>query len=137
MVWWHNSTRFLYVYLLERPVGRRYLGYNLFNDQRQRLYQLDRLDTHHHHLPDQPHDVLFIIGAIWVTRNAAAFVGTDLVLVDHPFQRRAVAQAIVETLIGDASECQRLVNDNGILCRRQFHLRHTPRERYVLVLDPA
>ena len=59
------------------------------------------------HLAHQPHDVLRVIGAVRVGDDAGAFVLGVLILVNHPFERAAVAQAILERLGGNAGEHQR------------------------------
>ena len=48
------------------------------------------LQTHSHHQPDQPDDVLLIIRPIRVRANAAVLVFLDLILVDDPVQGAAV-----------------------------------------------
>jgi len=40
--------------------------------------------------------VLRVVGAVGVVDDAAAFVGSDAVLVDDPFEGGAVAEAVVE-----------------------------------------
>jgi hypothetical protein len=47
-------------------------------------------------LANQADDIFFIIGVVGVAGDAATFVGVDLVLVDYPIQRAAVAEAVVE-----------------------------------------
>ena len=37
-----------------------------------------------------------IVGAVGVVGDAAAFVGADLILVDDPFERGAIAQPILK-----------------------------------------
>ena len=58
------------------------------------------------HLSDEPHDVFGIVGAVRVGADAAALVFGYLVLVDHPFERAAVAQTILERLRRDAGQRQ-------------------------------
>jgi len=67
------------------------------------LYNPDRLDADTDHLTDQAHDVAGIVVAI---RIGLAF---DLVLVDHPFERRPRAEAVFERLRRNAVECEGLV----------------------------
>lgn len=45
-----------------------------------------RLHTHRHHLLDQADDVRWIVVAVGIVGNAAAFVGADLILVDNPVE---------------------------------------------------
>ena len=40
--------------------------------------------------------MLRVVGAVGVVDDAAAFVGSDAVLVDDPFEGGAVAEAVVE-----------------------------------------
>ena len=49
-----------------------------------------------HYLTNQPHDVLRIIRAVGIVGDAAAFVGADLILIDDPFERGAIAQPILK-----------------------------------------
>ena len=58
------------------------------------FHQLHRLHAHRYHLADQSRDVLLVVEAVGIARDAAAFVRADLVLINDPFQSRAVAQAI-------------------------------------------
>jgi hypothetical protein len=60
------------------------------------LHKLDRLKTHCNYLSNQPRNVLRIICAVGVVGDAAAFVGADLVLVDDPVERGAIAQPILK-----------------------------------------
>ena len=61
---------------------------------RQPRHDLDRLQADADHLAEQAQDVLRIVGAVGVVDDAAAFVGLDAVLVDHPFEGGAVAEAV-------------------------------------------
>jgi len=69
---------------------------------RQFLYQLHSLDADRDHLAHEAHDVLFVVAAVGIAHNAAAFIRAGLVLIDHPFESRAVAQewAEAERMIG-------------------------------------
>jgi len=46
----------------------------------------------------EANDVLFIIGSVGIGANASAVVFGYLILVDHPFQRAAIAQTVLEDL---------------------------------------
>src|SRR5262249_10961589 len=81
---------------------------------RQCLHQSHRLYAHCHHPTNQPHDVLFVVGAIRVTGDAAALIGADLILVDHPLQRGSVAQAILEALRWNVGESQTIIVSGNI-----------------------
>ena len=63
---------------------------------RQPRRDLDRLQADADHLADEAQDVLRVVGAVGVVDDAAAFVGFDAVLVDHPFEDGAVAEAVGE-----------------------------------------
>lgn len=45
-------------------------------------------------LADEANDVLGIVRAVGVVDDAGAFVGGDAVLVDHPFEGAAIAEAV-------------------------------------------
>jgi hypothetical protein len=52
-----------------------------------------RLHADAHHPLDQIDNVAFVVTVtIRITRDSAALIGADLILVDHPLQRAAVAQ---------------------------------------------
>jgi hypothetical protein len=68
--------------------------------------QLHRFNAHRYHLPHESHDVFFIISTVRVTRNAATFIGADLILVDNPIQRRPITKLVVEAFLGDTRESQ-------------------------------
>ena len=51
-------------------------------------------------LAEQAQDVLRVVGAVGVVDDAAALVGLDAVLVDHPFEGGAVAEAVGEGSAG-------------------------------------
>ena len=65
--------------------GRLEVGWQL-------VYDLDRVETDGDDLAWQAHDVLGVVVAVGVRRDAAAFVGADLVLADDPFQREKVGE---------------------------------------------
>ena len=48
--------------------------------------------------PEQLHNVFRIVGAVGVGANAALLIFGHLVLVDHPFEGAAIAQAVIERL---------------------------------------
>src|SRR3712207_8059041 len=76
-----------------------------------------------------PYTTLFRSG---VRGDAAALVGADLVLVDDPFQRAAVAQAIVERLGRDAAEGQGVVDRQGGLIRSEEHTSELQSRQYLV-----
>jgi hypothetical protein len=61
-------------------------------------------------LADEADDVFLIIRLVGVAGDAAAFVSADLVLVDDPIQRAAVAEAVVKDFGRDLGEYQRVVD---------------------------
>jgi hypothetical protein len=63
---------------------------------KEQLHKLDGLKTHCNYLSNQPHNVLRIIIAIGVVGTAAALVGADLILIDDPIERGAIAQPILK-----------------------------------------
>ena len=77
-------------------------------------------------LSDEAHDVFSVVGAVGIVNDAAALVGRDLVLVDDPFQRRAVAEAIVVRLCWNALQRQEFVVDERGLVLAEAHLFDAP-----------
>ena len=63
---------------------------------RQRVDNLHRLDAHPHDLAHEADDVFFVVGIVRIAGDAAPLIGADLVLVDHPVERAAVPQAILD-----------------------------------------
>ena len=76
---------------------------------RQPRHDLDRLQADADHLADEAHDVLRVVGAVGVVDDAAAFVGFEAVLVDHPFEGGAVAEAVGEGFGGNTVEDEEVV----------------------------
>mgnify|MGYP002388012714 CR=1 FL=1 len=60
------------------------------------LDNIDRLEADREHFFDQAQDVLRVVGVVRIVDDLGARVGRDPVLVDHPIQGRAVAQAVLE-----------------------------------------
>ena len=60
-------------------------------------------------LADEAEDVVVVVGAVGVVDDAGAGVGGDAVLVDHPFEAGAVAEAVVVGGGGDAAQEQEVV----------------------------
>ena len=65
------------------------------------------------HLTDEARNGLRIIRLVGVVDNAAPFVGADLILVDDPVQRRAVAQLVVVDFQWDAGQGEEIVVDEA------------------------
>ena len=77
-------------------------------------------------LTDKAHDVLRIVGAIGIVDDAAALVGRDLILVDDPLQRRAVAEAVFVSLGRDAAQGEEVVVAERSLVLAEAHLLDAP-----------
>jgi hypothetical protein len=65
-------------------------------------------------LCNQPLDVLRIVGAVGVVSDSAASVGADLILVDYPFERGTIAQAIFKDFGRNATQSQKVVVDERV-----------------------
>ena len=74
-------------------------------------------------MADEPENVLRIIGPVGIVRDAAALVSRDLILVDDPFERRTIAEAVFERFSRDTAEGEELVVDERGFVLAQFHLR--------------
>ena len=94
-----------------------------------------RLQADGNHLADQADDVLLVVGAIGVARDVAALVAADAILVDHPFQRGPVAQAVVERLRGNAGQRQEVVVLDCVAVLAKLHRLDAPVERRLGILD--
>ena len=64
---------------------------------------------------------LRVVLAVGVVDDAGAFVGGDLVLVDDPLERGAIAEAVVEGGGRDAVEGEEVVVDEAGLVFRELH----------------
>ena len=71
-----------------------------------------------------------------VGAGAASLVFAQLILVDHPFQRAAVAEAVAERLRWDTRERERWVDRQRGLVLREPHLLDPIRERHAGRFDP-
>lgn len=87
-------------------------------------------------LADEADDVFGVVGVVGVARDAAAFVGADLVLVDDPIEVAAVAEVVVEDRGRDFSECQRLVDFEGGFVFGEPHLFNMVGERNTVGFVP-
>lgn len=90
----------------------------------ERRHDAHRLDAHGDDLADEADDVLRVVGAVGIAGDAAAGVGGDAVLVEHPIERGAVAEAVVERLRRHARQRQVRVDDHGGLVFGEFRLLH-------------
>jgi hypothetical protein len=102
---------------------------------RQLVHQLHRLHTHRYNLANQPHDVLLVVQVVGVADDAAAFILTDLVLIDDSFEGRAVAQAIGETLRRYPCQREGWVDHQRGAVGREAHLLHAIGERNIGIFD--
>ena len=102
---------------------------------RQARHDFHRLHAHADHLANQPHNILRILGAVRIVDNPAALVRLDAVLVDHPLQRRAVAEAVGERFGGDAVQRQEAVVAQLRLVFGEAHLLDAPVERHLRRFD--
>ena len=82
-------------------------------------YNLHRFQANADYFGEEAEDVLRVVGAVGVVGDAAAFVGLDAVLVDDPFEGRAVAAAV-------AISRPRPGTDRGRGARQAGVLRSTP-----------
>ena len=72
---------------------------------------VDGFEADGDHAPDEIDDIAFVVVTIGVGGDAAALVGADLILVDHPIEGGMVAEAVVEGIGGDTGQCKRVIHD--------------------------
>ena len=65
--------------------------------------------AHANDLDHEPHGIFGIVGAVGVGADAAVLVFRHLVLVNHPFQRAAIAQAVFKGFGWNAAQRQGIV----------------------------
>ena len=68
-----------------------------------------RLQTQRNDVAKKADEVFGVVGAVRFVGDAAAFVGAHLILVNHPVQRAAVAEAVLKRLGRDAFQRQEFV----------------------------
>ena len=73
-------------------------------------------------LAHEAHDVFGVVGAVGVGADAAVLVFRYLVLVNHPFQRAAIAQAIFKGFGWDAAQRQGIVHPERAVIFGEPHL---------------
>ena len=71
----------------------------------------------------------------WVVGDDAAFVGADLILIDDPFQSRAIAQSILKHFGRDSTQSHEVVVDKRAFVFAQLHLFNAPVERLARRFD--
>jgi hypothetical protein len=115
-------------YSIPRPVDEANSTFGFIRKlRRQRVHNLQRLNTHPNNLTHEPNDVFFIIRVVGVTDDAAAFIRADLVLVDDPVECAAIAEAVLENLGRNFRKRQRFVD---------LEMRLVIGERNVFGFDP-
>ena len=65
--------------------------------------------TDRDNLSNQTEDILWIFRTIRIILDAAPFVYLHAILIDHPLQRRAIAQPIIKHFRRDALQREELV----------------------------
>jgi hypothetical protein len=90
------------------------------------LHDSHRFQAHRDDLTDEAYDILLVIGPVRVARDPGARVGVDLILVNNPFQRGAIAELIVEDFGRNAFEREELVIKDSTLVGCEPHLLHAP-----------
>jgi hypothetical protein len=79
-------------------------------------------------LAEKAEDVLGVVFTVGVVDDVGALVGGDLVLVDYPFDRRAVAEAILGDFGREAAEGEESVVAKLGFVFRELQLLDTPVE---------
>ena len=103
---------------------------------RQTTHYLHRFQADAHDLADEADDVFFVVGAVGVGVDAAAFVGLDAVLVNDPLQGAAVAEAIGEYVGGNTGQGERVVDYKSGLVLAELHAVYAVRQRHGVRFDP-
>jgi len=92
--------------------------------------ELHRLDAHGDDLTDESQDVFLVVGAVGVADDLfrVGLVAFDAILVNHPFQRRAVAEPVIEHLgCPQHSAANRMAQEQAFLRERtEATCRDTP-----------
>ena len=86
------------------------------------IYKLDGFQAYANHLGNQAHDVFGVVGTVRVGADAAVLVLRHLVLVNHPFEGAAIAQAVFKGFGWDAAKRERIVHLQRTVVFRQTHL---------------
>src|SRR5271166_2635521 len=76
----------------------------------QGFYKLDGFNAYANDLAHKAHDVFGVVAAIGVGADAAVLVFRHLVLVNYPFKRAAIAQAVFERFGRYAAQRQGIVH---------------------------
>jgi len=87
----------------------------------QGFHEFNCFQAHANDLADEAHDVFGVVGAVGVGADAAVLVFRHLVLVNHPFERAAIAQAVFKGLGWDAAKRQGIVYFERAVVFREAH----------------
>ena len=88
----------------------------------QGIYELNGFKANANDLAHQAHDVFGVARAVGVGADAAVLVFRHLVLVNHPFEGAAIAQAVFKGLGWDAAQRQGIVHLERTVVFREAHL---------------
>jgi len=104
--------------------------------RRQLIHDPHRLHAHPHHLADEADDVLLILFAVRIALDAGAFVFAYLILVDHPLEGAAVAEAVLAYRRRDVGEGEGFVDGERGFVLAQLHFFDAIAERFAGGFDP-
>ena len=76
----------------------------------QGFYELYGFQAHADDLAHEAHDVFRVVGAVGIGADAAVLVFGHLVLVNHPFERAAIAQAVFKGFGRNPAQRQGIVH---------------------------
>ena len=102
-------------------VQRAYRRAHLPLEGGQGFDKLNAFKAHANDLAHEAHDVFGVIGAVGVGADAAVLVLRHLVLVNHPFEGAAVAQAVFKGFGWDATQRQGIVHLDRTVVFREAH----------------
>lgn len=103
------------------PCGLTGLGSGGEVERRQTSDDLLGFEGDRDDLADEAEYVLRVVVAVWVVDDAGALIGGDPVLIDHPFEGGAVAEAVVEGFGWDAAQGEEVVVAELGLVFRELH----------------
>jgi hypothetical protein len=72
----------------------------------QGLYDFHGFNAHANDLAHEADDVFGVVGTVGVAANAAVLIFGHLILVNHPFERAAIAQAVFKGFGRNAASLQ-------------------------------
>src|SRR5256884_6935278 len=100
------------------------------------IHQFHSLNAHCYHFPDQAHNILLVIQVVGVAHNTAMLILADLILIDYPIQRRAIAELVLEALLWYPFKCEAFIYNHCCLIWSKLHLLHAAAKSYILVINP-